>query len=364
MTFSEKSSVAERVIAILADLPRRLGFLAPRSPRSLSFHQPWRSRGLSSTDLLAVALAPSLGAITAQHLTRNVQEGIKLSRLNPPAASVAEADYRTEILNLLSGFTPAHLKSIKYHRKTEAEARAFFWSHVRIGAPDDCWLWNGSTTPVGNRAGDVYGLTSLNGQPALAHRWAYQLAKGVIAEGLMVRHTCDTFLCCNPRHLITGTSQENMNDAVERGRIPRGADSSSSRHPESRPRGESCGTAKLTGIDILTMMLMYDAGIGPAPFLAWLFEVSEPLVNLILDRRSWSHFNNALTISRPRKVQLAVFYAKHVKRPGRKLDEKLVRELRLRAELGWSYARIAREFGLSQSHVSRLVRGETWSRVE
>lgn len=273
-------------------------------------------------------------------------------------------DYRGEILNLLTRVTPGQLERVKNRRKTDDETRAFFWSHVQIGEPDQCWPWNGSTTPVGNRNNDLYGRASVKGRLVLAHRCAYEFTKGAVPDGLVVRHTCDTFLCCNPHHLIPGTSQQNMQDAVERGRIPWGDDSSFRRHPEAIPRGEASGSAKLTGIDILTMLLMHDAGIGPAPFLAWLFEVSEPQVNLILNGRSWSHFNNHLAISRSRKLQLAAFYWQHVKRPGRKLDKKLIREIKLRFELGWTKARIAKFHKLSHSHVSRIVRGETWSGVE
>lgn len=35
----------------------------------------------------------------------------------------------------------------------------------------------------------------------------------------MVRHTCDVPKCINPDHLILGTQKDNMQDAVNRGRI-------------------------------------------------------------------------------------------------------------------------------------------------
>ena len=49
-----------------------------------------------------------------------------------------------------------------------------------------------------------------------AHRYVYQLLKGEILPGQVVRHTCDNKLCINPDHLILGTPQENVNDYMER----------------------------------------------------------------------------------------------------------------------------------------------------
>ncbi len=56
----------------------------------------------------------------------------------------------------------------------------------------------------------------------MAHRIAYELASGPIPEGLILRHSCDNSLCCNPRHLTPGTFADNSRDCVERGRIAHG----------------------------------------------------------------------------------------------------------------------------------------------
>ena len=49
-----------------------------------------------------------------------------------------------------------------------------------------------------------------------AHRYVYQLLKGEIPPGQVVRHTCDNKLCINPDHLILGTPQDNVNNYIER----------------------------------------------------------------------------------------------------------------------------------------------------
>lgn len=146
---------------------------------------------------------------------------------------------REQILAILQGVSPAHLRQMKYRRKTPTEAKAFFWSHVRIGLDEECWEWQEGTTPVGNRKGNVYGFTSINGKAMLAHRYAYLLTKGTLKKGREICHSCDNYLCCNPDHLIQGTHRRNMKEAKSRGQIERGDQSSARRHPELIPRGET-----------------------------------------------------------------------------------------------------------------------------
>lgn len=51
-----------------------------------------------------------------------------------------------------------------------------------------------------------------------AHRIAYELAYGVSPGKLQVIHSCDNPPCCNPNHLSLGTSQDNHDDMVAKGR--------------------------------------------------------------------------------------------------------------------------------------------------
>ena len=52
----------------------------------------------------------------------------------------------------------------------------------------------------------------------LAHRQAYTLTSGDIPSNMVVCHTCDNELCCNPHHLFVGTQQDNMLDMRRKGR--------------------------------------------------------------------------------------------------------------------------------------------------
>lgn len=91
-----------------------------------------------------------------------------------------------------------------------------FWARVdRSGGEDACWPWQRHRLPKG------YGtFTSRDGVgSALAHRIAYELARGPIPDGLMVMHACDHPPCCNPRHLSLGTASDNMRDASSKGRV-------------------------------------------------------------------------------------------------------------------------------------------------
>lgn len=51
-----------------------------------------------------------------------------------------------------------------------------------------------------------------------SNRASWILHVGPIPEGLIVRHKCDNTLCVNPEHLCIGTTQDNVNDRVTRGR--------------------------------------------------------------------------------------------------------------------------------------------------
>src|SRR5208283_5475975 len=138
------------------------------------------------------------------------------------------------------------------------------------------------------------GRTTCNGKLVLAHRLAYKLTRGEIPDGLVVRHTCDVFLCCNPDHHVLGTIADNMMDAQERGRIPRGDDSSFRRHPESVPRGESSARANHSTLEVLVIYWLFFWGLASAPTLARLFKATEPQINLILSGKSWKHVDKQI----------------------------------------------------------------------
>lgn len=88
-----------------------------------------------------------------------------------------------------------------------------FWAKVEKRGPSECWPWKGAVTTHG------YGNAALNRRNIGAHKLAHILAKGPVADGLEILHSCDNRLCCNPAHLSVGTKHDNAADRVARNRI-------------------------------------------------------------------------------------------------------------------------------------------------
>ena len=85
-----------------------------------------------------------------------------------------------------------------------------FWSHVDIKGPDECWPW------INTRK--RYVRFWLDGKSVQATHFSYQLHYGVDPGDFFVCHTCDNPLCVNPNHLFLGTSKQNTQDMIEKGR--------------------------------------------------------------------------------------------------------------------------------------------------
>jgi hypothetical protein len=103
--------------------------------------------------------------------------------------------------------------------KLTARDRARLWSKIRKGGGPrgECWEWQAALN-------DGYGAFVLRRRKWLVHRLVFALVHGeeaLVTEGggeLVVRHTCDNRLCCNPAHLIPGSRLDNVRDMCERGR--------------------------------------------------------------------------------------------------------------------------------------------------
>lgn len=88
-----------------------------------------------------------------------------------------------------------------------------FWRQVQIADDDECWLWQGGTNNSG------YGQMRFGKKGmVMAHRLAYTLVNGPIADQQVLLHACDTPLCVNPRHLSEGSQLENVHDMTAKGR--------------------------------------------------------------------------------------------------------------------------------------------------
>jgi hypothetical protein len=150
---------------------------------------------------------------------------------------------------------------------------------------------------------DGYGWAWFNGDTWRAHRLAYTAFLGEIPKGLGVLHICDTPSCVNPNHLYIGTSKNNSEDMVRRGRSSRG-DKNGTRlypekllrgnqhwthlHPEKLARGEKQGHAKLTEEKVRYIFQLRKEGFNQKK-IGEILSCKEETVNAILHRRNWKH---------------------------------------------------------------------------
>ena len=73
----------------------------------------------------------------------------------------------------------------------------------RLDKSGECWIWTGST--INSGYGQVWNGKTMQ----TVHRFAYELYKGPIPEGMHVDHKCHNKICCNPSHLNAVTPAQN-----------------------------------------------------------------------------------------------------------------------------------------------------------
>lgn len=77
-----------------------------------------------------------------------------------------------------------------------------FWP--KVDKTDGCWNWTGARHPEG------YGrFMKTRGVLVLAHRFAYELTIGPIADDLTIDHLCRNTSCVRPDHLEPVSRAEN-----------------------------------------------------------------------------------------------------------------------------------------------------------
>jgi hypothetical protein len=87
-----------------------------------------------------------------------------------------------------------------------------FWAKVER-RPDGCWVW---TSTLGGGGYGTFSIGGRQGRQVKAHRFAYEIVRGEIPEGLDLDHLCRVRACVNPDHLEPVTRSEN----VRRGLVP------------------------------------------------------------------------------------------------------------------------------------------------
>jgi hypothetical protein len=163
------------------------------------------------------------------------------------------------------GFACESAKSAKYGLYLRDSALRF-WAKVDRRSDSECWLWRGGL--LAKRYGQ-FGANAPDGNwtPLYAHRVAWVLWHGEIADDECVCHRCDRPLCVNPHHLFLGSHTDNMQDASRKGRlsIPR---------PRNRATVDEVRRAWLAG-EASQVQLAERFNVHPVQISRWLRAVKE-----------------------------------------------------------------------------------------
>lgn len=144
-----------------------------------------------------------------------------------------------------------------------------------------CRLWFGASVPSG------YGVIHFDGRQQYTHRVAWQLVHGPIEKGLIVLHRCDTPACINVDHLRIGTTRDNYEDMISKGRnrnpgAPRGF-----KHPNPSGRGEANPCASLTNEQAIKIRNLYATKTFKQWDLAHMFGVKQATISRIVRQASY-----------------------------------------------------------------------------
>lgn len=120
---------------------------------------------------------------------------------------------------------------------------------------------------------DGYGIISVGNAPNRVHRVSYEIYIGPIPPGMLVCHKCDNPSCFNPKHLFLGSSKDNLQDMVKKGR---------------KPKGEKVHNSKLTEEQVREIKIRVSKGekVGQ---IAKDYPVHGRAIRLIMAGINWKH---------------------------------------------------------------------------
>lgn len=156
----------------------------------------------------------------------------------------------------------------------EASEKRFL---AKLDKSGDCWLWKAAKTRGG------YGHFRINTPKGWimlrAHvysHWRYNSGSG---EGNEVMHSCDNPSCCNPKHLSLGTTKQNQEDSISKGRNAKGLNSVSNKHKEEgRPLDED---------KVKSIFKLFEEGYNQRQ-IAEMIDIHFVNVNRVLKGKTWT----------------------------------------------------------------------------
>ncbi|MQS18003.1 HNH endonuclease [Streptomyces kaniharaensis] len=100
-----------------------------------------------------------------------------------------------------------------------APSRARYTAKVFRRGDGQCWYWTGGISSTGH--GKFRAGTGDWSEVVSAHEYGYAVEHGhqALIDTPVIRHTCDSPSCCNPRHWLPGTRQDNVLDYASRSRL-------------------------------------------------------------------------------------------------------------------------------------------------
>jgi len=88
--------------------------------------------------------------------------------------------------------------------------RMRLFSKINIRDSNECWPWKASLSKG-------YANFWYKSRMRKGHIIVYEMTKGKIKEGNVIRHKCHNKKCCNPNHLVQGTVKQNCEDSKKAG---------------------------------------------------------------------------------------------------------------------------------------------------
>lgn len=260
----------------------------------------------------------------------------------------------------------SHMKLGHAMRTTHENLKDRFLAKTSTGSKrphmnSSCLEWTGSHGPGG------YGVVVFSGRQKKAHHVAWFLEHGVWPQPpKVVMHRCDNRKCVKIEHLQLGTRVENRLDCVRKGRQAKGQTHGSQTKPESVPKGEASGRAKITTAKVIQIRLTirtHPDVHGVLEGLARKFKLDASTVRAIADGSLWGHVEvNSIPGLKPIPLSGLVFgHKRGEESPFSKVSDATIRMIRDeydKAGKKWGMiSKLAKEFQLSPSHVHRIVHG-------
>lgn len=140
-----------------------------------------------------------------------------------------------------------------------------------------CWLWLGTYYDSG------YARFWDGKRSRRASRVAWLVYRGEeIPEHLLACHDCDNPACVNHNHLFVGTSKDNTQDAIKKGKIIGGA--------HAFLKGERNPSVKLTEAQVLEILALRRQGVK-AKDIAPDYGVGLQIIYNITNGTNWRHLH-------------------------------------------------------------------------